>query len=448
MNSKDKIMCTKMFLSTISFSDLFMWDVKSYKRVKLNSNFELVELSKILVHQNKKIKLEKNKIHSILGVNNVSGIFDAYSISGDKINQPYQEMKNGWLAYNPYRINVGSIGIKLEKHKNKYISPAYVVFSCNENLSPHYFFYLFKTDKFNTVIRDNTTGSVRQNLSFNNLTNIKIPLPSLEEQNKIVEAYNIKIKQAEKAEEEANRLETEIENYIYFELGIKKQEKQEKKKGLQFVRFCKLDLWGVRKNNNVLESFKYQNTKLSDVSFINPLTNLKELPDDLKMSFIPMECVSDIYGEISEKREGEKLLAKGYTKFQNEDLIWARITPCMQNGKSAVVRDLVNGYGYGSTEYHVIRKSNNNISIDYIYSLLRLKSVLRDAQNYFTGSAGQQRVPKSYLENLLIPFPLLPKQNEIVEHITSLKEQIKTLRLQAQQNRQQAIKDFENTIFS
>lgn len=449
-------MSTKTFLSTVSFADLFMWDVKSYKRAKLNSNFELVELSKILIHQNKKIKLEKNKIHSILGVNNVSGIFDAYTISGDKVNQPYQEMRNGWLAYNPYRINVGSIGIKLEEHKNNYISPAYVVFSCNENLSPHYFFYLFKTDKFNTVIRDNTTGSVRQNLSFKNLSNIKIPLPSLEEQNKIVEAYNQKVKQAEQAEDEANRLEIEIENYIYSELGIKKQEKQEKKKGLQFVRFSKLDLWGIDKICNQIAS------------------------DNSKYPIVSLESNSNLYTDLfrgkSPKYENgtnKFILNQKCNRWNEFELEHAKtvnekwFNSIDQNAFTQKGDILINSTGEGTIGRSSCILDDNCIGLIYDSHLLLLRLNL-DLVNplYYTlifnsdfgqyqvsniksaQSTNQTELGVGNLKKIQIPLPPLSKQNEIVEHIMSLKQRIKVLTEQAEQNRQQAIKDFENTIFN
>ena len=119
----------------------------------------------------------------------------------------------------------------------------------------------------------------------------------------------------------------------------------------------------------------------------------------------------------------------------------------MQNGKSAIARKLVNGFGYGSTEYHVLRRKNERFSIVFAYHLLRTQTVLQDAINYFTGSAGQQRVPKSYLENLLVPVPPLEKQKDIVTHLSNLKEKVKNLKEQAQQNRQDAITDFEKEIF-
>ena len=193
-----------------------------------------------------------------------------------------------------------------------------------------------------------------------------------------------------------------------------------------------LSIWGVErlKNQNtnaVLKSSKFANIKLGKAVKVNPITNIKSLSENDSMSFIPMECISNLEGEWVEKRVGVKLKSSGYTKFQEGDLIWARITPCMQNGKSAIVKGLINGFGYGSTEFHVIRSYRKDVSLSYIYTLLRLPIVLKNATSFFTGSAGQQRVPKSYLEDLLIPLPPIKVQNEIVEYINGLKMQIKCL---------------------
>ena len=97
-----------------------------------------------------------------------------------------------------------------------------------------------------------------------------------------------------------------------------------------------------------------------------------------------MECVSDIYGEADTTQTKNTEESTGYTQFLENDLIWAKITPCMQNGKSAVVSNLVNGIGFGSTEFHVFR-AKPDIDIRYIHSLLRLKILRYFATLYFSG---------------------------------------------------------------
>lgn len=443
------------YLRLMPFYKVLLWDVKRFSKNEMISKYNVDKLVNHINQENLKIKPFEfpEEDFKILGVNNKTGIYDAYIEKGKNINQPYKLVKNGFLAYNPYRINVGSIGLKTKEHKYEYISPAYVVFSCKDTLLPEYLFVLLKTERYNEVIKENTTGSVRQNLTYDNLKTFDIPVPSIEKQNGMLNKYHSKINLAETQEQRAKELEEEIDNYLLKTLEIQKIIDSDFNKGINFLSFRNIKEWGVDKilrghQDSLLRSVKYENVELSKVVLINPRTDLTELKNDDKMSFIPMECVSDDYGEVSYLKEGVKKLSKGYTKFQESDLIWARITPCMENGKSAIIKELINKKGYGSTEFHVIRSLSQNVLLDYIYHLLRMKLVRKDAVNHFTGSAGQQRVPKTYLENLTIPLPPLKIQTKVNEYINHMKNEIKLLRNTSEANRIDAVKEFEEEIFN
>lgn len=159
----------------------------------------------------------------------------------------------------------------------------------------------------------------------------------------------------------------------------------------------------------------YPSIELYKLLHINPPVSYEGLADDDIISFIPMEVVDEKNGIISEYRKTTVSNNKGFTKFKNDDLLWAKITPCMQNGKSAIVRNLENGVGCGSTEFYVLRPKNTNVLIEYIHYILRDPKVLESAKNSFGGSAGQQRVSSSYLKTIKIPLPPIEVQREIVE---------------------------------
>jgi len=439
------------FLKYLRFRSFDLWDTKRYTRKSISSKYEIIELGKCIKEENKKYKLfeEEETEFGILGVNNKIGIFDAYKQKGKEINQSYKRMEKGWLAYNPYRINVGSIGVKRDDHKYEYISPAYVVFSCKNNILPEYLFITFKTMTFNKSINESTTGSVRQNLTIDILKKLEIPLPSLIEQEKLVIDYYQKLNQAHALEKEAIDLEGEIERYLFEELGIVKSVTRVSSAKLKFTTLLMLERWGVDNNlgkgNDILKSNKFNNLRLGSIVEINPTTKLPL--ENVEISFIPMECVSDKDGEVKELRKKHVQDSKGYTKFKEGDLIWARITPCMENGKSAIVNGLTNNLGCGSTEFHVIRNHNPNINLKYLHTILRTDIVLKNAKTTFTGSAGQQRVPKSYLENLSIPIPNIEIQDRIENKITSMKNDIKMLRLKSEQLKIEAEQEFETAIF-
>lgn len=438
----------------LQFRDILLWDVKRYAAERIKSDYPIVKLGSHIQEESHKVKLYDfpEVEFGILGVNNKIGIFDAYKEKGSNINQSYKRMEMGWLAYNPYRVNVGSIGIRTKEHENEYISPAYVVFSCKEALLPDFLFKLFKTERFNKIINESTTGSVRQNLTMDILKTLDIALPSTSEQKRLLKDYYRIISISEKFEKEAITLKKDIDDFIFEFLGIPKTEIKKNNKVLSFIKASFLNKWGVdgllnSYAKNLLTSTKFGNKPLSLLVQINPITSLKDLKPEDEMTFLPMECISDNDGTVLEKRIGIKGNSKGYTKFQDNDLIWARITPCMENGKSAIVKDLTNSVGYGSTEYHVIRQKNSDYLIEFVYHLLRMEVIRKDATSHFTGSAGQQRVPKSFLENLIVPVPPKDTQIEFINIISKMKYKLKTLTDEAEGNRITASKEFERAIF-
>jgi type I restriction enzyme, S subunit len=157
-----------------------------------------------------------------------------------------------------------------------------------------------------------------------------------------------------------------------------------------------------------------------EIAQINPKIPFGELSNDLVVSFLPMAAVEEKTGKfsLSEVREYQNT-RKGYTPFINGDIIFAKITPCMENGKIAVVKDLENGIGFGSTEFHVSRLSEL-LNKKYFFHFLNQECFRRDARQYMTGSAGQLRVSKSYFEEIFFPISPLSEQTRIVEKIEEL----------------------------
>ena len=151
---------------------------------------------------------------------------------------------------------------------------------------------------------------------------------------------------------------------------------------------------------------------LRDICEVNPRFSNGQNPDE-QCSFVPMEFVDDTFAEIArtETRQVAEV-QRGYTPFKNGDVILAKITPCMENGKCAIARNLVNGIGFGSTEFHVMRAGELVIP-EWIYYFVRQESVRKKLERKMRGSAGQKRVPNDAVEELLLPIPLLSEQRRI-----------------------------------
>ncbi|WP_287849461.1 restriction endonuclease subunit S [Acidiphilium sp.] len=152
---------------------------------------------------------------------------------------------------------------------------------------------------------------------------------------------------------------------------------------------------------------------LGDVIEINP-RQPKGIATSQEVSFVPMAAVDEIHGSIVDRQVREfGAVSKGFPTFADGDVLFAKITPCMENGKAAIATDLVNGIGAGSTEFFVLRPSQD-ILAEYVFHFVRRAPFREACKANFTGSAGQQRVPRSYLERVVLPIPPLDEQRRIV----------------------------------
>jgi type I restriction enzyme S subunit len=153
--------------------------------------------------------------------------------------------------------------------------------------------------------------------------------------------------------------------------------------------------------------------KLCEICEINPATDYAFKPEDA-CSFVPMEAVDDVNAHIARiVTRPFREVAKGYTAFAENDVIVAKITPCMENGKCAIGRRLRNGVAFGSTEFHVLRPTKRVIP-EWLFYFWRFPATRNLAAINMTGSAGQKRVPTSYLETADIPLPEMSEQRRIV----------------------------------
>lgn len=171
----------------------------------------------------------------------------------------------------------------------------------------------------------------------------------------------------------------------------------------------------------MLKSSPYCKGSLSDYVDINPKTDCKGLSNSSVVSFVPMPNVREKTNIVTYDLVPYELVKKGFTVFQKHDLIWAKITPCMQNGKSCIVDDMPTEIGFGSTEFHVIRNRDKRVYMPFLWAVLSNDNVLKAAQAVFNGSAGQQRVSSSFLER----FPaVIPEKNIQEKLVLQLEEKL------------------------
>lgn len=152
--------------------------------------------------------------------------------------------------------------------------------------------------------------------------------------------------------------------------------------------------------------------------FKPPKDEVKNLPADTMVSFVPMASINEFeaFFDAVEERKIEDVLS-GFTYFRNDDILLAKITPCFENGKAGIARNLKNGIGFGSTEYIVIRANLNMVYPEWIFYHINTIDFIKNGKPNMTGTAGQQRIDISYVKQYRIPVPSLEEQKKILDRI-------------------------------
>ena len=356
----------------------FSLDYKKYIHEEIFSEFNIIKLGTVIEESKTRYSGEKENIFSVSntkGIINPEEIFDNRIASKDIKN--YKKITKGFFAYNPSRINVGSIACS-EKEDDGFVSPMYVVFQGdNKKILNNYLLQMLKSKKGVKLIEKYSSGSVRRTLKFSDLSDIPLPLPPLNVQQEIVD---------------------ELEGYQ------------------KIIDGCKQVAENYKPTIDIDSSWEM--VELGEVCEINPKKSaIKELGDDTLVSFVPMEVIEE-NNKIFIPREKKKLsdVYKGYTYFKDKDVLIAKVTPCFENGKSAIVNGLENGIGFGSTEFIVLRSSGRVLE-DWIYLNIVSDKFKKLGVENFTGTSGLRRVPKDFVQKYRIPLPSLDIQKKIVQKI-------------------------------
>jgi type I restriction enzyme S subunit len=319
------------------------------------------------------------------------------SKTGRILRQPTEtiqdEGKSTTFAFDPRHVLYG----KLRPYLNKVALPDFDG-RCTTEIIPllpenetdrHYLAWLLRTDETVNAAMRQRTGSRMPRADMDDLLTLEVPKPPLEEQKRIAAILNEQMGAVERARAAAEaQLEAAKALPAAYLRQVFPQSGQELPAGWHWVR-------------------------LGEVCEINPRRPELARKDDSLTTFVPMSAVDERLGTIvraETKPFGQ--VRKGYTYFEDCDVLFAKITPCMQNGKHAIARNLVGGFGFGTTEFHVLRRGPAVIP-DWIHFFIRQPEVLENAKAHFTGAVGQQRVPETYLAELEISLPPVDEQKRI-----------------------------------
>ena len=265
-----------------------------------------------------------------------------------------------------------------------------------DNIDENYLKLVLQSKKAKNYFKKFSAGGVQLNLSKKEILNVPIILPTIEEQKKL-----------------ANLFKT-IESFIYL-----------RKKELLNLNLLNKSLFTTMFGDPFSKVINKEEEKsfLKDITIINPSKKeIEEIKSNLEISFITMADISED-GQINvdniKKLEDVK---NNFTFFKENDVLFAKITPCMENGKGGVAKSLKNNIGFGTTEIHVLRPISNITNSQWIYHLTKLPLFRKDAEIHMTGSAGQKRVPTTYLANFKIKVPPIELQNKFAERIEKIEK--------------------------
>ncbi len=324
-------------------------------------------------------------------------------------------------------------------------------FRCAE-LLPDYAFAITQLPYYKDWVRAVQRAAGQPNINAREYSNLDIPAAPIPVQTLVISLLQQAYADKRRRDDEAKALLASIDDVLLDELGIPQKpeppntiESRIFRRDFSTVSGKRIDPAANWKRLS-FDGGKFPLRRLRDVASINPVSRFPKLAPGTPVSFVPMDAVSDVFGEITDRQTRPIDEAGSYTPFQRDDVIWAKITPCMENGKAAVADGLVEGVGYGSTEFHVFRRRSAELSHHYMHHLLRLKTVREHARRNFTGSSGHQRVDEDFFYRMEIPFPPKKIQERIAEKAEATKNQARKLFADARTDLDKAKRDIEALI--
>ena len=328
-------------------------------------------------------------------------------------------------------------------------------FRFDENkVMPKFVYWYTKTDTFLSWVNGIQRPSGQPNINKEEYKSYKILVPSRSKQEQLSSYMDIALAKHNKMLYQADRLLSACKDSVFSFLNL-------------HFREYKPALYSVNKLEDIRELGIYCNphsdylndvfSKLRTNNFfaghvedfveINPKTSRAGLQDKSDVSFVPMTAVTEKTNQVVYEFKTYSEVKTGFTIFKKNDLLWAKITPCMQNGKSFVASDMPTDIGFGSTEFHVLRAKNpKRVYMPYLWVIFSNEHILEAAQGMFGGSAGQQRVPDTFLKKFPIVLPPYEVQVKLADQVFEALEKTKKMRAKAEYDWQNARKQFEKEL--
>ncbi|EEU6932016.1 N-6 DNA methylase [Campylobacter jejuni] len=392
----------------------------------------------------------------------------------------------------------GALTGKIAMVRNEFIRKSAMInehiflLRCDNIAKQKYLFYILHSYSGQQALKSKITGSAQGGINKTNLESILIPNADFEIQKQIVA-------ECEKVEEQYNTIRMSVEEYqnlikailqkcgiiddgggyelnsilenlqklefkldfnlllslieeqiSHSEVLVEETQSKERKQDFNvFKNFSKTIQELLQTlSTSPKDGWKRISLKNEQYMELNPSKKeISKLDENMLVSFIEMASVSD-KGYIQSKIDRSlNEVRKGYTYFIENDILIAKITPCMENGKCAIAKNLTNNIGFGSTEFHIFR-AKTGLDSSFLFYNLNQQNIREKAALAMTGASGHKRVPISFYENLTIPLPPLEIQEKIVQNIELVEQQIDFLNLKLEFLEKEKEKILQKYLFS
>ncbi|CAC9547524.1 Type I restriction-modification system, specificity subunit S [uncultured Gammaproteobacteria bacterium] len=442
-------------LQFVNFKDLTVWSASNYLSINnINTKYALVKISELLKQVKNQEILEDETNYKLSGIHSYGrGLFHRNIKLGKDIkSKTLNKLKTNQFVYSRLGSHTGSFDIVDNKLNNYYVSNEVPTFEFkNKNINPYFVKLIFLLKQYWQDIEKSLQGTAHKRFKEKDFLNLKIPLPPLETQKIIVKRYQDKLNLAKQQNQQAQQIKAEIETYLYKELGIELPKEEQSKNALQFVNFKGLDRWDVayllNKNKIITD---YDIITVSDIidKFLkdknnNSLRFNSQNYPSKKFQYIGMENIEKESGVLLEFQNVKGAEIKSQTiRLPKSFFLYGKLRPYLNkyfyntfNGENIII----------SSEFFVFSVKN----IDKLYFEFCLSSSFFQYQiiNYTKG-ARMPRIGEDVFKKIQIPLPPPEIQNKIAKHIQGLKDEIQTLKQQAEENKKLALSEFEAEIFN
>lgn len=378
-------------------------------KIKLPKNWKIKPLGEVCKLKNGFAFKSDNYLAKGIPVIRISDIKDGLIVPRNTVHVSENSIYDSYIIYENEIIvamsgaTTGKFGIYKSKDK-AYQNQRVGKFDILDKTILDNNFLLHQLHSLKRQIEKDAYGGAQPNISSKKIEEMEIVLPPLEIQQAIVSKIEELFSELDKGIEDLKTAQHQLKTY--------------RQSVLKWAFEGKLTNENVKKDELPKG---WEMAAINTVSSINPkLPNKENLNREMEVQFLPMKLVEEIVNKIhlSDIKKLHEVLKGSYTPFIDNDIIFAKVTPCMENGKIAIVEKLKNGIGFGSSEFHVIR-TNEKVNNKFMFYFLVQDRFRNEAANEMTGAVGLRRVPKQFIENYQIPIPSAEEQHLIVQEIES-----------------------------